>query len=164
MQRYLRLFAVAFLLLATVTASSASTGLAPLPSRTSSVPAQDSAPPAGWQADAPSESIAVGEGKDTPAYLGDQVSLAPLDQPFQTEVEPNNTAATANALTSNDTVLRAYVYPNADVDFFSFTANAGDRVYAATMTSYTSNGSFDSTLSMIARDDTTVIATDTDDG
>lgn len=164
MQRYLRLFAVAFLLLATVTASSASTGLAPLPSRTSSVPAQDSAPPASWQVDAPSEPIAVGEGKDAPAYLGDQVSLAPLDQPFQSEVEPNNTAATANALASNNTVVRAYIYPNADVDFFSFTANAGDRVYAATMTSFSANGSTDSVLSLIASDGTTVIETDDNDG
>ncbi|WP_343389905.1 PPC domain-containing protein [Candidatus Amarobacter glycogenicus] len=85
-------------------------------------------------------------------------------RPFQAEVEPNNTAATATALASNDGVVWGAVFPNGDLDYFSFTANAGDRVYAAVMTSFSSNGSTDSVLTLFASDGTTVVETDDNDG
>src|SRR5262245_60232403 len=46
------------------------------------------------------------------------------------EVEPNNTAATANPLGGPTARIRSTINPAGDVDFYSFTAGAGDRVYA----------------------------------
>ncbi len=80
------------------------------------------------------------------------------------EVEPNGTPATATPLGGRNVHVYATVYPNADEDYFSFTAAAGDKVYAATMTSFSSNGSFDSLLDLFASDGTTVIETDDNDG
>jgi len=80
------------------------------------------------------------------------------------ETEPNNTAAAATPINSNPAKIRGYVYPNADVDFYSFTANAGDRVYAALMTSLSSSGSQDSQLDLIGADGTTVLENDNDNG
>ncbi len=76
----------------------------------------------------------------------------------------NNTAATATPLGSTSVKVRGNIYPNADVDFYSFNAVAGDRVYAATMTSGSSSGSTDSQLRLIGSDGTTVIEFDEDDG
>ena len=56
------------------------------------------------------------------------------------------------------------VYPMGDVDFYSFNAIAGDRVYAATMTLGSASGSTDSQLRLIGSDGTTVIEFDEDDG
>ena len=52
------------------------------------------------------------------------------------ETEPNGTAATATVLPGNDVVAVGNIFPNGDLDYFSFTGNAGDKVYAATMTSF----------------------------
>ena len=59
---------------------------------------------------------------------------------------------------------RANLFPGGDVDYFSFSGNAGDRVYAATMTSFSANASSDSQLRLIASDGTTEIEFDDDDG
>jgi uncharacterized repeat protein (TIGR01451 family) len=85
---------------------------------------------------------------------------------FQSEVEPNNTSATATTATLNGAAaaLQGDVFPGNDVDFYAFTANAGDRVYAATMTSLTGRALFDSELALLASDGTTVIELDNDDG
>lgn len=80
------------------------------------------------------------------------------------ESEPNGTVATANPLSGNPVKIRGYVFPNGDLDYFSFTANAGDRVHAATMTSFSSNGSTDSQLELFASDGTTSIEFDDDSG
>ena len=72
---------------------------------------------------------------------------ATLGQGFQDEVEPNDTAATASPLTGTNLVVRASIFPNADVDFFSFNASAGDRIHAAVMTSFSANGSATATSS-----------------
>lgn len=56
------------------------------------------------------------------------------------------------------------IYPNADVDYYSFTANAGERIYTATMTSASATGSSDSQLTLLGTDGTTVIEFDNDDG
>ena len=87
-----------------------------------------------------------------------------LGQGYQGEVEPNNTSATASPLTGTNLVVRASVYPNADVDFYSFSANAGDRIYAAVMTSFSANATSDSQLRLLASDGTTSIEFDDDNG
>lgn len=97
------------------------------------------------------------------------VSVAPLPQAWTSnqypiEVEPNDGAATATPLTGTASQREGNTFPAADVDFWSFTAAAGDRVYAATMTSLSSNASVDSVLDLIGTDGTTVIETDADDG
>ncbi len=87
-----------------------------------------------------------------------------LGQGYVSEVEPNNTSATATPLGGSDVVVRANVFPNADVDWYSFTAAVGDRVYAATMTSFSANASSDSQLRIFQPDGTTLIEFDDDDG
>ena len=50
------------------------------------------------------------------------------------EVEPNGTAASATPLSGTSLRIKGTVFPAADADFYSFTAAAGDRIYAATQT------------------------------
>ncbi|MFO0755569.1 MAG: pre-peptidase C-terminal domain-containing protein [Byssovorax sp.] len=88
----------------------------------------------------------------------------PLTQPLLGEVEPNAASASATPLGALPAVAEGNVFPTGDVDFFSFTAAAGDRLYAATMTAGSASGSVDSTLDLLASDGSTVIETDLDDG
>lgn len=83
----------------------------------------------------------------------------------QAEVETGNTAAEATALDGNG-VVRGNVYPAADVDFYSFQALAGDRLYAAVQTSFdaSANNAGDSVLEVVASDGTTVLEADNNDG
>jgi uncharacterized repeat protein (TIGR01451 family) len=90
--------------------------------------------------------------------------LAPLGQGYAVEVEPNGTSGTATPLVGSNLVVRATIYPNADVDWYSFTAAAGDRVYAAMMTNFSANASSDSQLRLYQPDGTTLIEFDDDDG
>ncbi|MBL7782673.1 MAG: proprotein convertase P-domain-containing protein, partial [Saprospiraceae bacterium] len=76
----------------------------------------------------------------------------------------NGTVGTATPITTNPAKIRGHLFPNGDIDFYSFTANAGDVVYAAVMTSFSSGNSTDSQLSLIASDGTTVIEFDDDNG
>ncbi len=85
-------------------------------------------------------------------------------QSFVEEVEPNDTSATATATGGTDTVLRGYVYGNGDIDYWSFTAAAGDRVYAATQTSFSASGSTDSVLTLLGTDGSTTLEEDDNDG
>lgn len=80
------------------------------------------------------------------------------------EVEPNGSSATATPLAGRQGVVRADVWPVADVDFYAIQANAGDRIYAATMTSFSSSSNTDTQLRVLAPDGTTVIEFDDDDG
>jgi pre-peptidase len=81
------------------------------------------------------------------------------------EVEPNNTAATANALPMADQCARASGSITAnDVDYYSFTAPPGARLWALVDTSPSTAGNRDSLLTLIGPDGTTVIASDDDDG
>lgn len=85
--------------------------------------------------------------------------------PATVEVEPNGTPATATPIAINSKIRAANVYPVADVDYYSFQATAGDRVYAATMTTFgPPTSSTDSQLRLIASDGTTVIEFDDDNG
>ncbi len=82
----------------------------------------------------------------------------------QGEVEPNNTPGTATPLVGGDVKIKANLFPNGDVDYYSFTASAGSRFYAATMTSGSAGNSTDSQLTLFASDGTTVIEFDDDNG
>jgi hypothetical protein len=81
------------------------------------------------------------------------------------ESEPNNTPATANFLTSVDTCQAASgsITPN-DVDYYSFSAPAGARVWALVDTSPSTAGNRDSLLTLFAPDGTTQLQQDDDDG
>jgi uncharacterized repeat protein (TIGR01451 family) len=95
------------------------------------------------------------------------VAYAPFainGQGYLGETEPNGTFATASPIAGSNVVVRANLFPNGDVDFFSFTATAGDRVYAATMTSGSAGSSTDSQLTLFASDGTTQIEFDDDNG
>jgi subtilisin-like proprotein convertase family protein len=101
---------------------------------------------------------------------GEALTAAPARSPFSPagaitmrEVEPNGTAATANAISGSGAIVRGDTFPGGDIDFFSFTAQAGDRVYAATMTAFSAGGT-DSTLDIIATDGATILETDVSDG
>ena len=69
------------------------------------------------------------------------VALVPSGA-FLNEIEPNDTTAAAQVLATTPVRVRGnlfrapFVAGNTDVDIYSFTAAAGDRVYAATMTSF----------------------------
>ena len=89
---------------------------------------------------------------------------ATLGQGYVGEVEPNGTFATATPIPGTNQVVRGNLFPNGDVDFYSFTAAAGDRVYAASMTSFSAGSSTDSQLTLLASDGTTVIEFDDDNG
>ncbi len=91
-----------------------------------------------------------------------------LVKAFVREVEPNNTSGTATPLGTTPVRVRSdsYAVPlpvGGDVDFYSFTAAAGDRVYGATMNSF-SAGSPDTLLEVRASDGTTVLESDDEDG
>lgn len=89
---------------------------------------------------------------------------AVLGQGYAAEVEPNGTSGTATPITGTNTVMRANVFPNADEDYYSFTATAGDKLYAAVMTSASANASSDSQLYLYQADGSTQIEFDDDDG
>jgi Bacterial pre-peptidase C-terminal domain len=81
------------------------------------------------------------------------------------ESEPNNTPGTANGLPMADNCARATGSITAnDVDYYSFTAPAGARVWALVDTSPSTAGNRDSLLTLIAPDGTTTLASDDDDG
>ncbi|HEV7699762.1 MAG TPA: carboxypeptidase regulatory-like domain-containing protein [Pyrinomonadaceae bacterium] len=85
-------------------------------------------------------------------------------QGFAGEVEPNGTFGTATPIVGSNVVVRANLFPVGDIDFYSFTATAGDRVYAATMTSFSAGSSTDSQLTILNTDGTTVNEFDDDNG
>ena len=84
------------------------------------------------------------------------------------EAEPNDTPATATPVGATPVRVRGNLFRSpfsagVDVDLYSFTAAAGNRVYAATMTA-ASGGNGDSVLDILAQDGTTVLETDDQDG
>jgi subtilisin-like proprotein convertase family protein len=118
--------------------------------------------------------LALAQSGDTVTYTGDTGPVFTpanasntnivLGQNFVNESEPNNSAATADALGGTNVVVWGTVYPAADTDYYSFTAAAGDRVYAATMTLFDASASGDTTLNLYASDGTTILETDLNDG
>ncbi len=79
------------------------------------------------------------------------------------ESEPNDNAAAASPIASGERI-RASVFPNADVDFYRFSAQAGDKVFASVMTSASASSSFDSQLTLLETDGATPIEFDDDNG
>jgi len=81
------------------------------------------------------------------------------------ESEPNDTPATANSLslTASCQVVSGSISPLGDLDYFSFTAPAGARVWALVDTGPSTTGR-DSVLTLYGSDGTTVLETDDDDG
>lgn len=106
--------------------------------------------------------LPISSGKAPRGAIAMPLALATADA--GEEVEPNGTSATATPLGGTDVRIRGNIFPNGDIDFYSFAATAGDRVYAATMTSFSASASVDSVLDIIAADGTTVLETDLDDG
>ena len=82
------------------------------------------------------------------------------------ESEPNNTPVSATALTSAATCQAASgsISPAGDLDYYSFTAPPGARVWALVDTSPSPAASRDSILRLFGPDGTTQIELDDDDG
>ena len=87
---------------------------------------------------------------------------APQDQALGAEIEPNGYYTQATIISSGG-AIRASIFITRDVDYYAFRALAGDRVYAATMTSFSPAGT-DSVRRLIASDGVTVIESDDTDG
>lgn len=103
--------------------------------------------------------------KSSEKNAGPRTALAPSATLAQAvEVEPNGTSATATPIGNNVKVKAGYIFPNGDIDFYSFTANAGDRVYIGVITSFSAGNSTDSQLTLLASDGVTVVETDNDNG
>jgi subtilisin-like proprotein convertase family protein len=79
------------------------------------------------------------------------------------EVEPNDSTATATMIAGAAARVRARIWPVGDIDYYSFTGSAGDRIYAATATSFAA-GATDTTLTLFDTDGTTIIEVDLNDG
>lgn len=80
------------------------------------------------------------------------------------EVEPNNTPGTATALSlaGGCQAASGAISPGSDLDYYSFTAAPGSKVWALTDTGPSATGR-DSILTLFAADGTTVIEEDDDD-
>jgi uncharacterized repeat protein (TIGR01451 family) len=112
---------------------------------------------------------AQGDAKSLPTEVTDSVrafqdSFVPNGQGFVNEVEPNDTFGTATPLGGTDAVMLGKVFIFGDVDFYSFSAVTGDRVYAAVQTLFDGSASGDSVLDVLDVDGTTVLENDPNDG
>jgi len=96
------------------------------------------------------------------AVLARPVSLVLMPTP---ESEPNNTPATATPLNlvSGCQAASGAISPIGDVDYYSFTASAGSKVWALVDTG-ASASSTDSVLTLFGPDGTTQLEQDDDDG
>lgn len=82
---------------------------------------------------------------------------------FYGEIEPNDQIGTATFLPADALVAIGAIFPTADVDVFAFEAQAGDRIYAATMTSASSSFRYDTRLDLLDESGAT-LESDNDDG
>ena len=97
--------------------------------------------------------------------LGGRISLQSPTPNTMPESEPNNTPATANVLNltaQNVTIVSGTItFPPGDLDYFTFTAPAGAKLWAFTDTGGPSVGnSTDTVLTLFASDGSTVIEVD----
>lgn len=99
------------------------------------------------------------------SLIADQGKPARLAVTPIPESKPNETPATATFLPSVDSCATGSgsITPN-DVDYYSFSAPAGARVWALVDTSPSTAGNRDSLLTLFAPDGTTPLASDDDDG
>lgn len=87
-----------------------------------------------------------------------------INEPLEdTGTTVNNTPATATLVTA-PVKIKGNLFPNGDIDYYRFTATAGSRVYAASITSFSAGSSTDSQLTLFASDGTTAIEFDEDNG
>jgi subtilisin-like proprotein convertase family protein len=84
-------------------------------------------------------------------------------QTLSPEQEPNSGIATATPLAGDNVVVTGMIHPDLDVDYYSFSGEAGDRVYAATQTGFSADGD-NSVLTLLRADGTTVVEEDTHNG
>ncbi len=130
------------------------------------------------QAQGPSGATGDSSKTDAPV-LGEvlQISAPGASSPFRgtaprppafagpawgSESEPNDTAATADPISPLGGAIQGNLSLT-DVDYYSFTAGAGDKVYAAVLTNASTAGN-NSQMQIIASDGTTVLENDNDDG
>jgi subtilisin-like proprotein convertase family protein len=126
-----------------------------------------------------SASPAVPPGAKLPEVTTDEFTLLPAlpirptapnainAGAFSTEVEPNGTTATAQLLTGKSVRLRGNIQLATDLDFYKIAVTAGDRLYVASATTFSSGGSGltgDGTLEVYGTDGTTLLESDNDDG
>src|ERR1700754_826527 len=110
------------------------------------------------------------EVKETPGQGTEQISIehTPLPNISTAEFEPNDTSGQATSLTFSPTaIMTAAINPGGDVDFYTFTAPAGSRVWLETDTGGLQNAGAndrDTVIDLLAADGTTVIENDDDDG
>jgi hypothetical protein len=103
----------------------------------------------------------VKEGKTAPVEESKDGIVAPRPYATGAETEPNDTSGTATALTFTPTAITtAAINPGGDLDFYTFTAPAGSRVWIETDTGGVQNAgatSRDTVIDLLAADVTTVI-------
>lgn len=112
------------------------------------------------------QALAIPAAAGSPA-LPDPVSplpYAPAGQSLSAEIEPNDIPAQATPMGASNVVFLGNIPAAGDIDYYAFSAGAGDRVYAATMTSFSSSATTDSRLALIDSDGVTVLEQDEDDG
>ena len=80
--------------------------------------------------------------------------------PVSVTTDGSDSVSTATALSGVPVRLKDRLYPSGDVDYYSFAAAAGDRVYAAVMAA----GNINPKLTLLAANGTTEIEVDDDDG
>jgi hypothetical protein len=99
------------------------------------------------------------------ARAGQLIATGAIVPPPPPESEPNNTPATANGLPMADNCARVSggITPN-DVDYYSFSAPAGSRVWALVDTSPSGFGNRDSLLTLFDTNGTTQLQQDDNDG
>jgi hypothetical protein len=109
----------------------------------------------------------VKETNNTPVTVKGS-GRAPRPYATGSETEPNDTSGTATALTFTPTAISTgAINPGGDIDFYTFTALAGSRVWVETDTGGVQNAgatSRDTVMDLLAADGTTVIENDDDDG
>ncbi len=96
-----------------------------------------------------------------------EAAISSLDSRLPREVEPNDSAATANdmGLVNDQAQMQGTIGTIGDVDYFRFVAQPGDILYAATNNiSATNIGIGDTYLEVIGPDGATVIASDDNNG
>jgi hypothetical protein len=82
------------------------------------------------------------------------------------EFEPNNTPATAQGLSGNNVKVKGISQPGNDIDYYSFSGSAGNRVYVATQTQFSLGSGLtgNTTIEIYSTDGTTLLEADDDDG
>jgi subtilisin-like proprotein convertase family protein len=82
------------------------------------------------------------------------------------EQEANDTVATAQPVAGRILKIKGNIQRGTDVDYYSFKGTAGDRLYAATQTSFSAGTglSGDTTIEVYAPDGVTLLEADDEDG